>query len=60
MYITLLPLCIVVNGLYRGLLRHNDEAECVCNVDFTSIIGVVVLAYIISSEYCCSYRDGSI
>ena len=39
MYITLLPLCIIVNGLYRGLLRHIDEAEYVRVVDFTAIIG---------------------
>ena len=36
---TLLPLYIIVNSFFRGVLRIIDEAQRVCNVKCTAIIG---------------------
>ena len=48
---TLLPVYIIVNGLFRGVLRISDEAQRVCTVECTAILVAFDLVYHLSSEY---------
>ena len=50
---TLLPVYIIVNGLFRGVLRISDEAQSACTVECTAILVVFDLAchLFLFSEY---------
>ena len=45
MYSTLLPMYIIANSLFRGLLRFSYEAQRCVTVDCTAILVVFDLAY---------------